>query len=264
MVAGKADNPNLPLTVEEIVADAVAVWRLGSSIVHLHARGADGAPTWDPSVYAEIISGIRENAPGMIVCASTSGRLWGCRDKRGAVLRLEGKEKPDMASLALGSMNFPRGASVSEPGEISHLAELMYERKIVPELEAFDLGMVDYASHLAEIGALTPPLYFNLILGNRGTAAADPANLAYLTGRLPEGSLWAACGIGSSQFPMNRLAIEMGGHVRVGLEDNLNLEPGRQASNAELVERVVAYAASFGRSPMTAADARKLLGITPA
>jgi 3-oxoadipate:acetyl-CoA acetyltransferase len=263
MVPTKADNPAVPITPAEIVEDAQRCVQAGASIVHVHARDEDGAPTWRAEVYAEIVGGIRERCPAVIVCVSTSGRMWSELERRAEVLDLEGELRPDLASLTLGSLNFPKQASVNEPVTIVALAERMRERGIVPELEIFDLGMTDYARFLVERGVLRPPFVFNVLLGSLGTLAATPLNLAVVTGALPEGSVWASAGIGRFQLPMNALAIAAGGHVRVGLEDNLWLdnEKTRPATNLALVERLVSIARAAERPIATPTEARELIGL---
>ena len=263
MVPTKADNPAVPITPAEIVEDAQRCVQAGASIVHVHARDEDGAPTWRAEVYAEIVGGIRERCPAVIVCVSTSGRMWSELERRAEVLDLEGELRPDLASLTLGSLNFPKQASVNEPVTIVALAERMRERGIVPELEIFDLGMTDYARFLVERGVLRPPFVFNVLLGSLGTLAATTLNLAVVTGALPEGSVWASAGIGRFQLPMNALAIAAGGHVRVGLEDNLWLdnEKTRPATNLALVERLVSIARAAERPIATPTEARELIGL---
>ena len=265
MVPTKADNQAVPVTPSEIVEDAERCVRAGASIVHVHARDDDGAPTWRAAVYAEIVGGIRERCPGAIVCVSTSGRSWKELERRAEVLDLEGALRPDLASLTLGSLNFPKQASVNDPETIVALAERMHERGIVPELEVFDLGMTDYARFLVERGVLRPPFVFNVLLGSLGTLAATPLNLAMVTGALPEGSVWAGAGIGRFQLAVNVLAIASGGHVRVGLEDNLwlDVEKTRPATNLALVERLVSLAHAVERPIATPAEARELIGLPP-
>ena len=206
---------------------------------------------------------VRERCPDVIVCVSTSGRTFGELEQRAAVLDLEGDLKPELASLTLGSLNFPQQASVNEPSMIRDLAERMRNRGIVPEIEIFDLGMVDYARHLLDREILHPPLYANILLGNLGTLAATPFNLAAAVQALPAGTTWAAAGIGRFQLAVNSLAIAMGGHVRVGLEDNLWLdtEKTRPADNLALVERVVGLAQAAERETATPAQAREMLGL---
>ena len=263
MVPTKEDNPNVPVTPEEIAEDAERCVQVGASIVHLHARDDRGRPTWSADVYAEIVRRVRKRCPDVIVCVSTSGRLWSEFEKRAEVLDLDGPLKPDLASLTLGSLNFPTQASVNDPTTIHALAERMAEREIVPELEVFDLGMVDYAKYLIEREVLRPPFYFNLLLGSLGTLSASSFHLAVLAQALPEGSTWGAAGIGRFQFAVNAMAITAGGHVRVGLEDNLWLdaEKTRPASNLALVERLVALAGAFEREVATPARARELIGL---
>jgi uncharacterized protein (DUF849 family) len=201
--------------------------------------------------------------PDIVICVTTSGRVFGDPERRGEVLDLDGAVKPDMASLTLGSMNFPREASVNAPGTIQALAERMRERGIVPELEVFDVGMLDYARYLIERGVLRKPFYFNFLLGSLGTLAATPLHLAQLAAAVPSGATWAAAGIGRFQLPMNAMAVAMGGHVRVGLEDNLYLDTEKQApaTNLSLVERVVGIARAMGRPVATCAEARRRIGL---
>ena len=204
-----------------------------------------------------------ERCPDVVVCVSTSGRLWSELEKRAEVLELEGDVKPEMASLTLGSLNFPGQASVNEPSMIRGLAERMYERGVKPELEVFDFGMVDFGKYLLERGVLRSPSYFNLLLGSLGTLSASPLHLSLLAQALPAESTWAAAGIGRFQFGVNTLAIASGGHVRVGLEDNLWLDAGREqpASNAGMVERLVTLARACGREVATPEQARAMIGL---
>jgi uncharacterized protein (DUF849 family) len=265
MVPTKADNPAVPVSPEEIAADAEACLAAGASIVHVHARDEDGRPTYRLDVYREIVTRIRERRPDAIVCVSTSGRVFKELEQRAEVLDLDGDLKPELASLTLGSLNFPREASINAPDTIRGLAERMAERGIVPELEIFDLGMVDYARYLLGRGVLRPPLYANVLLGSLGTLAATPLHLALVTEALPDGTTWGATGIGRFQLDVNVLAIAMGGHVRVGLEDSLYLdaEKRRPATNRTLVERVAAIAAACERELATPAQARELIGLPP-
>lgn len=263
MVPTKADNPALPVTPDEIAEDAERCLEAGASIVHVHARDEDGSPTWRADIYAEIVGKIRERRPDAIVCVSTTGRLWGELERRAEVLDLDGALKPDLASLTLGSLNFPRQASVNEPETIVALAERMAERGVMPELEIFELGMVDYAKHLIAREVLRPPFYFNLLLGSLGTLSASLLHLGLLTEALPEGSVWAGGGIGRFQLGVNALAIAAGAHVRVGLEDNLWLDERKErpASNLALVRRLVAIAEACEREIATPTQARGLIGL---
>jgi uncharacterized protein (DUF849 family) len=265
MVPSVRDNASLPVTAEAIAADAARCRALGASIVHLHARDADGTATWRPEIYREIIVAVRRAAPDLVICVSTSGRTFKAFEQRAAVLDLDGDARPEMASLTLGSMNFPTQASVNEPAMIEALATRMQERGIVPEIEVFDLGMLDYARYLIDRKVLRPPFYVNVLLGSRGTLAATPLNLALMMQALPQGATWAGAGIGRFQFPVNAMAVTMGGHVRVGLEDNLYMDVGKTqpATNATLVERIVALGRAAGREPASPDDARAAIGLQP-
>jgi uncharacterized protein (DUF849 family) len=263
MVPTKADNAHVPLTPDEIAEDCQRCCRLGASILHLHARDEEGKPTWKPDTYRRVIAAVRQRCPEAIICVSTSGRNFGAFEQRSAVLELTGDEKPEMASLTLGSLNFPNQASVNEPAMIQALAKKMADHGILPELEVFDLGMIDYAKFLIHRQILRPPFYFNLLLGSLGMLSATPFHLAACTMALPPQSTWAGAGIGRFQFSVNALAIVSGGHVRVGLEDNLysEIETRRPATNAELVERLVNLAAAAQRPIATPAEARRMIGL---
>ena len=263
MVPTTADNPAVPVAPERIAADCAACRAAGGSIFHLHARDVDESPTYRSSVYGQIIKAVRSRCPDAIICVSTSGRTHGAFEQRSEVLDLDGEAKPEMASLTLGSMNFPSQASINDPAMIKRLAERMIDRAIVPELEVFDLGMLDYARYLIERKVLVEPFYFNLLLGSLGTLSASPLHLALLVAALPANSTWAAAGIGRFQFSMNSLAVTMGGHVRVGLEDNLYEDAGklRSATNRGLVERISRLAVAVERRVATPDEARSIIGL---
>jgi len=265
MVPTKADTPHVPVTPEEIAADCYRCYNAGASIVHIHARGPDGTPTYRVEVFREIVSRVRAQCPELIICVTTSGRTFKTFEERSQSLDLEGDLKPDMASLTLGSMNFPKQVSVNGPEMIRALAEKMRERKIVPEMEVFDLGMIDYAKYLMDHGLLREPFYFNLLLGSLGTLGATPLHLATMVNELPPKAIWAGAGIGRYQLYMNAMAISMGGHVRVGLEDNIYFDTGREqlATNLKLVERLVGIARAVGREVASPAEARKMIGLKP-
>lgn len=263
MVPTTADNPAVPVTPESIASDCERCYRAGGSLFHLHAREADESATYRAEVYREIIRTVKAKCPDAIICVSTSGRTHREFWQRSEVLDLDGDEKPEMASLTLGSMNFPKQASVNDPAMIRALADRMRERAIVPELEVFDYGMVDYAKYLIERGVLREPFYFNLLLGSLGTVSATPFNLASIVAALPSGATWAAAGIGRFQFSMNSLGVTMGGNVRIGLEDNLYEDTGKQrlATNPGLVERIARLARAAEREPATPAQAREIIGL---
>lgn len=264
MVPTKADNPHVPISPEEIADDVLRCYNAGASVFHLHARNEDGTPTYRIEVYREILKEVYKRCPDdLIICVSTSGRVFNTFEKRSQVLDLGSPFTPDMASLTLGSLNFPRQASVNAPQMIQQLAQKMQERGVTPELEVFDMGMIDYSHYLIRKGFLREPLYYNLLLGSLGTTSATPLNLAMMVNALPEGATWAATGIGRFQFKVNTLAIAMGGHVRVGLEDALYMDPGKRqlATNVQLVERLVGVGQAMGREPATPAEARQLIGL---
>jgi uncharacterized protein (DUF849 family) len=266
MVPTRADSPHVPLTPDEVAADVRRCRDAGASIVHLHPRDLRGDPTQAPARAAEFIAAVRAAVPDIVVNITTSGRRNPELEARAAVLDLDGPVRPEMASLTLGSLNFPKQASVNAPATIRGLAERMRDRGIVPEWEVFDFGMLDYAAYLRDHGVLTGPVSVNLLLGSLGTAGATPLNLALMFERLPPDATWAATGIGRYQFAMNRLAIAMGGHVRVGLEDNLWFDDARTepATNPRLVERLVVIARAMGREPAAPDDVRLRLGIPSA
>jgi 3-keto-5-aminohexanoate cleavage enzyme len=263
MVPRRAQVPHVPVTAEQIVADAIACVDAGASILHLHARRPDESPAWERAAYAEFIPAIRAARPGAVVCVSTSGREEAAVDRRADVLELDGDARPDMASLTLGSLNFRREASLNAPDTIVELALRMRDRGIRPELEVFDTGMAYLAHELLEHGVLEPPLYANLILGSPNTAPATAGDLAHLVAALPPGTLWAAGGLGAFQLPVNAIALFMGGNVRTGLEDNPTMDAQRRepARNPALVARVAELAAVAGRPLATPAQVRERLAL---
>jgi 3-oxoadipate:acetyl-CoA acetyltransferase len=263
MVPNKADNPSVPQSPEEIAGDILHCVAAGAAVAHIHARDEDGRPTHRKEVFREIVARVRAGVPETIICVTTSGRLVKSVEQRAEALDLDGAEKPDMASLTLGSMNFPRQASLNAPKTIRNLADRMRERGIVPELEVFDMGMLDYAKYLIERRVLREPFYFNFLLGSLGTLSASPLHLSLLAREVPSGATWAAAGIGRYQLPVNAMAVTMGGHVRVGLEDNLFMDPSKTepASNVALVERVVGIARAVGRPVASAREARTRIGL---
>ena len=262
MVPTKKDTPHVPVSPEEIIADVRRCRDAGASIVHLHARDSDDLPTYRKDIYSQILNGVRKVCPDIILYVSTSGRVFKTFEQRSEVLELV-DPAPEMASLTLGSMNFARNESVNSPDMIKALAMKMAKRKITPEWECFDLGMVEYSHYLTSHEILRPPFYCNLLLGSLGTISATAFNLATMVRALPDGVTWAAAGIGRYQFSVNTLAITMGGHVRVGLEDNLwfDEQRSRLATNADLIDRLVGVARACGRSIASPQKARQIIGL---
>lgn len=263
MVGQRERVPHLPVTREQIIDDASACHELGASIVHVHARDADGKPEWRPEAYGGIVSGIRERCPEVVICVSTSGRDVGDLEKRAAVLALDGSARPDMASLTLGSLNFPTGPSINAAETVEALAARMAEAGIKPELEVFDSGMASEARRLVDAGLIERPAYANVMLGSHHAAPATLRELAHLVDSLPDDTVWAAGGVGVLQQRALGMAIFAGGNVRTGLEDNpyLDWDARRPATNADHVERVVQLAGLAGRQVASAAEARARLGL---
>lgn len=264
MVGVKSDNPNIPITPDEIIADVLACADLGVSIAHIHAREENGKPSWRKEIFAEIIAGIREKNDSIILNTTTSGRDWGEFEKRSDCLDLSGDLKPDMASLTIGSMNFIKSASINEPDMIERLAIKMKEKGIKPELEVFEPGMVNKANYLIQKGIIdSNSPYFNILLGSLGTSPLTPISLASFISQLPQGAVWSLAGIGNYQLDANLAAISFGGGVRIGLEDNnyLDREKNVLATNVALVERITKFIRDAGLEIATPQEARVILGV---
>ena len=263
MVPTKVSTPFVPVHVEEIIEDAIRVYDAGARVVHIHARDETGQPTPDARYYEAILTGIRRERPGMVCCVTTSGRNWSDFERRSEVLHLTGAAKPDMASLTLGSLNFLSGASANSINMVEQLAMTMKEKGIRPEMEVFDYGMVNLAKYLERHGIIEGRKYFNILLGNLNTAPATIGNLAMIAEALPEDSVWAGAGLGGFQLPMNTAAIAAGGHVRVGIEDNIHYDYERKvlASNETLVRRVARVAEELQRRLATPEETREMMGL---
>lgn len=261
MVPTKETTPHVPLCTDEILDDVARCHALGAAIVHVHARDEDGRPSHRAEHFAPIVAGIRAIDPQLVVCVTCSGRFAPDVESRAEVLSLEGDAKPDMGSLTLGSNNFATQASVNAPETIRALAQRMRERGIVPELEVFEPGMVAFGRHLVEQGLIEPPCYVNILLGNPGTSGLSPGALAGFLAEMPDDWTWAMAGIGRHQLAANAMAIAAGGHVRVGLEDNVWLDRARTspATNEQLVARIARLADELERPLATPADVRRML-----
>jgi 3-keto-5-aminohexanoate cleavage enzyme len=263
MVPSRKDTLHVPLTPPEIVEDAVRCVRAGASIVHLHARDESGQPTYRKEPYEQIVPSIRAECPDAILCVTTSGRKHNTFECRSDVLALTGDAKPDMASLTMGSMNFPVQAYVNTPEMIERLATAMTERGIVPEIEVFEAGMINTVKVLMRKEILRPPFYMNILLGSLYSAPASLFDLSCMVQSLPQGFCWAATGIGMFQLNINVAAVLMGGHVRVGLEDNIYFDNERKtlATNEELIRRIVRLSSALGRETATPREAREMIGL---
>ena len=264
MIPTKEMTPKVPIQVPEIIQQVLEAADLGANMVHIHARDPkDGLPTSEKDIYADIIKGIRAKNKDLVICVSTSGRNFPEFEKRSACLDLTGGLKPDFGSLTLSSLNFNKQASINTPEMIQALAKKMLDNGIKPELEVFDLGMINYAHYLIQKGLIKPPYYFNLILGNIACAQANLLSLGLMVKELPPDSIWSAGGIGSFQLKMNALGIVAGGGVRIGLEDNIFFddEKTQLASNSDLIKRIMGIAKAMGRTPYSHKEARKILGV---
>jgi len=259
MIPSKNDTSHVPITPSEIAEDTYKAYNLGASVVHVHARDKNGKPTHKKEYFEMIFSEIKKKCPDIVICATTSGRVTPQVEHRSEVLELQ----PEMASLTVGSLNFPNYPSVNSPETIKKLAKAMKEKGILPELEIFEAGFINTAKYLAKKGILNEPLHFNLLLGSLGTIPADIRDLAYLVDSLPLGSTWSATGIGRFQTQINVAAILMGGHVRVGIEDSIyyNYPKKELTTNEKLVKRIVKIANELGREIATPNEARKILGL---
>lgn len=266
MIPTKAMTPNVPVSISEIVDEVYQAYNIGITIVHLHARDEkSGDPTYQSDVYGRIITEIRKFSRELVLCVSLSGRTFSEFEKRAAPLVLEGEAKPDMGSLTLSSLNFNKEVSVSSPDMIQELATEMKNRCIMPELEAFDAGMINYAKYLERKNLLKPPHYFNLILGNIACAQADPLHVGMMIRDLPPDSYWSMGGVGDTQLMINSLAIAVGGGVRVGLEDNIYYDLNREslATNIKLIKRIHLIAEANERPIMKPAELRTRLKMEP-
>lgn len=263
MIPTKDQNIHIPVSPEEIARDAKACFDAGARVVHVHARDKHQRPAWEKSYYEDIIGRIRQLCPQLVICITTSGRNFNEIDKRAAALELKGELRPDMASLTLGSLNFPKTASVNAPDVIKELATRMNDAGIKPELEVFETGMIDFAGFLIEHEYLKPPFYFNLFLGSLGSMSARPDRLQSMIAALPPRAIWGATGIGRFQHYVTMMALAMEGNVRIGLEDNIWYDYQRTtpATNPMLVARIANAAQALGRELATPEVTRELLGL---
>lgn len=266
MIPTKEMTRHVPITINEIVEDVHRAYELGITLAHIHARDeTTGVPTYKKEVYADIISGIRKYAPDLVICASLSGRNINTFDKRSEVLSLDGDLKPDMGSLTLSSLNFNKVASMNAPNMIEDLAKAMKSKGIVPELEVFDVGMINFGNYLVKKDIIKPPLYYNLLFGNIACAQTNLLHVGVMLNDLPKDALISIAGIGSEQMTMNFLAIAIGKGVRVGLEDNIwyDTERTKLATNGELVERIHVVAKANDRKIMTPSEFRAQMNMEP-
>jgi len=262
-VPRKADNPAVPVTPAEQIESTHEAFEAGASLVHIHVRNPDESPGSDPALFARVQEGVRKHCPGMIIQFSTGGRGREL-SARGAMLGL----KPDMASLATGSVNFPASIYENPPDFVEGLARTMLDNDIKPEIEVFDLAMLYNAANLVKKGLLKNPPHVQFVLGIANALPVRRSVFDFLRSELAEvlpGATWVAAGTSRHQFEVNQWCLEAGGHCRTGLEDNLRFDPTRlAASNAELVKKIVDVCDRYGRRPATPNEAREILGLRPA
>ncbi len=257
----KENNPAVPYTVEEIANEAYGAYKAGASIIHLHVRYDDGTPTQDVERFRECFEAIRAKCPDVIIQPSTGGAVGMSNDERLQPITL----MPEMATLDCGTCNFGGDdIFVNTENMIKDFGEKMIARGIKPEVEVFDKGMIDMANRLCKKGYIKAPMHFDFVMGVNGGISGEPRDLVFMKESIPQGSTWTVAGVGRYEFPMAVMGILMGGHVRVGFEDNVYLSKGVLAkSNAELVEKVVRLAKEFGREIATPDEAREILGLAP-
>lgn len=236
MIPTRDLTPFVPVSPSEIIEQTHQAYELGITIAHLHARNEDGTPTYKASVYRKIFEGVRKFCPDLVVCGSSSGRNWPEFEKRSEVIEL----KPDMCSLTLSSLNFAKQASMNSPDMIVQLAEKMRDYGVVPELECFDLGMINFGLYMINKGIVEGPYYWNLLFGNIAGFQANFIQIGVAINGIPPDHFISLAGLAGNQLPVNTAAIAMGYGVRVGIEDNIWWDKARTrpASNIELVERI--------------------------
>jgi 3-keto-5-aminohexanoate cleavage enzyme len=259
----KKDNPAVPISIAEQVESTQAAFEAGATLAHCHVRNDDGTPTSSPERFGRLMEGLKKHCPSMIIQLSTGGRS-GAGRERGGMLPL----KPDMASLSTGSCNFPTRVYENSPELVDWLAAEMLAHGIKPEIEAFDLSMIFKAAEMEKAGKITGPLHVQFVMGVKNAMPVDRETFEFYVKtlkRLAPDATWTGAGIGRDQLTLNQWSLELGGHCRTGLEDNVRWDKTTLApSNAALVERVAEMCPKYGRRPATAGEARNLLGLRPA
>ena len=257
-VPTKQMNINTPITIEEIVNDIILCQESGASIAHIHARDLDENPTCDREVYKDILKQLKTRKSNIITQLSTGARGGeNTKEYRSQMLDL----KTEMASLSTGSSNFSSIVNANSFELIEHLANKMYKNNIKPEIEAFDLGMIDNAKLLLKKGILKGPLHFNMVMNVKGSLRGTPKNLMYMVESIPKDATFNVSGIGNSQIDMITMSILLGGHVRTGIEDVVYYEKNILATNKMLIDRVVRIAKELKRDIANPDEAREILGL---
>jgi 3-keto-5-aminohexanoate cleavage enzyme len=258
----REQNPNLPITAEEIAEDAARCREAGAAMVHLHVRTADGKPSQDAELFRAAIRAIRKRTD-VLIQTSTGGAVGMTVDQRCGPLTLTGEDRPDMATLTTGTVNFGEEVFWNPRPLVRDIAKRIRAIGLRPELECFDVGMIDEARYLAKEGLVDLPAHFDFVLGVPGTLQPRPEVLDLMIASLPEGSTWTVAGVGRHQLPYVDEAAKRGGNARVGLEDNIYVSKGVLAKgNWELVAEAAKRARANGREPATPEQARKLLRLS--
>jgi 3-keto-5-aminohexanoate cleavage enzyme len=259
----KEDNPAVPITLAEQIESTHEAFAAGATLAHLHVRNDDQTPTSDPEKFARLLEGLKKHCPGMILQVSTGGRS-GAGHERGGMLSL----RPDMASLATGSCNFPTRVYENAPDLVDWLASEMLTYGVKPEIEAFDLSMIFKAVELERTGKIKGPLHVQFVMGVKNAMPVDREVLEFYVKtlkRLAPDATWTGAGIGKDQLTLNRWSLELGGHCRTGLEDNVRLDKTTlAASNAQLVQQVAELCGEYGRPVATVQQAREMLSLPAA
>ncbi|MGE5483953.1 MAG: 3-keto-5-aminohexanoate cleavage protein [Ignavibacteriales bacterium] len=256
----RKENPNLPITPGEIAAAVRDCREAGASVVHLHVRDKDGNPTQDKAVFRDVIQAVKEATPDIIVQVSTGGAVWMKPEER--IQSVYSHDAIEMATLTTGTLDFGEDVFTNTFSTMEVFARAIKERGLKPEIECFDAGHINNAAILVKRGLISPPLHFDFVLGVPGAMTGNARDVVFMSEGIPAGSTWQVAGIGRYELPDAAMAILMGGHVRVGFEDNIYYSKGRLAdSNAELVARVSRLAAELCREVATPDEARAILGI---
>lgn len=258
----RQQSPHIPITPEEIVASSIECWKAGASIVHIHVRDPQtGKGTQDFDLFRRVVEPLRAQTD-LILCLTTSGIPGRNLPTEARLIPLD--LKPELASLDAGTINMSGGVFENTPAFLDTAAQMMKDKGVKPEVEIFDAGMIVTALRMRDEGKLADPIQFQFVLGTQWGAPATPKSLLYLQEFLPESATWSVIGIGKGQLPVSMMALVMGGHIRVGLEDGIYYKRGELAkSNAQFVERMVRIAGEYGRDVATTAEARKILGLAP-
>lgn len=256
----KRDNPAVPVTIAEQVESTQEAFEAGATLAHCHVRDDEGKPTSDPERFARLLGGLRQHCPGMIIQLSTGGRS-GAGRERGGMIPL----KPDMCSLSTGSCNFPTRVYENSPDLVNWLASEMLAHDVKPEIEAFDLSMIFKAADMEQAGEIRGPLHVQFVMGVKNAMPVDRDTFEFYIKtlkRLAPSATWTGAGIGRHQFTLNQWSLELGGHCRTGLEDNVRIDRDTLApSNAALVKRITDLCPTYGRHPASVREARTLLSL---